>query len=414
MSRPNCLFLLLLQLILIFPVVQLRITLAGNVEHDFRSFGVKVPVISTDNRVIPSFPTAKSGFVITDLRFGIDEDALLIGVNCFGWCGDADGDGNPNTGMYGPDGENFEGEYTVITLNFGRGFEFVIGFGCSADDRRSNALPCGRKYSLDQNCFGLYFNRENSSVPFRTMIHNSSDDLTQYAYNYAQFEDLEWGVAPFSTFLKSRYNKQSEALMFDARVYAGRCQGGPVSTTGIIQSFVLCTDSNLTQEACEKKCDDLGEQCRTSPIAETETELTGTSTHAPTTSQAAAATTTTITSTTTAFATSSTHSLTTTPENKTQTASDTSSMIASSTTSSKLSALSTISRAETNSFSHSTIAAVEKAKAHVKQLYSEENNLRIGIGVGVAAFVAVAVIVMLALLSRKRSHEAQTEEQQIA
>jgi len=112
-----------------------------------------------------------SGWDIKDIRFSYNyrTDELLIGVNCYGVCGDADGDGNPNSssgalnsrgGVDLPGFRNSESVLVALDLGSPNGglpdgvMDFIIGYPSerSAD---SDRFPCG-DVVFDTTCFGLY------------------------------------------------------------------------------------------------------------------------------------------------------------------------------------------------------------------------------------------------------------------
>mmetsp|Transcript_7135 Transcript_7135/g.22837 ORF Transcript_7135/g.22837 Transcript_7135/m.22837 type:complete len:655 (-) Transcript_7135:46-2010(-) len=128
-----------------------------------------------------------SGFDIRSIYFQYDpdQDTIDIGIDCFGICGDADGDGDPSSAgprlvvMGGNDAANFAGSETVsIALDFDMDvaetlpslatglnvpWDFVIGYPRSYDSRGGERLPCEEDteagdadHASASKCFGLY------------------------------------------------------------------------------------------------------------------------------------------------------------------------------------------------------------------------------------------------------------------
>ena len=73
--------------------------LNGDVEDGWPAAGDRTVIVSDtlDVGMPPSFG-AVSGWDIKDVRFHHDgaSDRLYVGINCFGICGDADGNGDPS------------------------------------------------------------------------------------------------------------------------------------------------------------------------------------------------------------------------------------------------------------------------------------------------------------------------------
>jgi hypothetical protein len=165
----------------------------GNVEVDFpvtqdkngknfatRKYEIQTITDGLDVGVPPAFSAMNmsvSGWDIKDMRFQYDyaNDALHIGINCFGVCGDADGDGDAGRSSAillssgGTDLASFSGsESCAMAIDIGKAgdgvpdnsFDFIIGY--PADSQGSTELfPCERGTPLttagfDTGCFGIY------------------------------------------------------------------------------------------------------------------------------------------------------------------------------------------------------------------------------------------------------------------
>jgi len=79
------------------------LSLTGNVESDWPAPGERTVVVDDAGMKDvgvppgPQWAGVTSGWDVKDLRFHHDgiNDLLYIGVNCFGVCGDAEGNGDP-------------------------------------------------------------------------------------------------------------------------------------------------------------------------------------------------------------------------------------------------------------------------------------------------------------------------------
>merc|ERR1711981_350181 len=180
------------------------LTMTGNVEADF---GTRPGVIvvadpgEIDVGMPPGFAALGleiSGWDIKDIRFSYNyrTDVLFIGVNCYGVCGDADGDGNPNSSAM-----------ALTALDLGApgsampdgNMDFIIGYPSEvADD--SDRFPCG-DVVFDVTCFGLYLysgtglDRANTRFRWSTssgVLPHATTDFNP-ATSPAK-PDLEWAI----------------------------------------------------------------------------------------------------------------------------------------------------------------------------------------------------------------------------
>jgi hypothetical protein len=103
-------------------------------------------------------------------QLDFDTGALHLGINCFGVCGDADGDGNANAASMalqqagGNDNPDFAlSESFAVGLDLGGAgatlkgdgkMDFVIGYPAQLGDQ-SDRFPCGDRFDI--SCFGVYF-----------------------------------------------------------------------------------------------------------------------------------------------------------------------------------------------------------------------------------------------------------------
>jgi len=218
------------------------LSFTGDVEMDFSvgapSFAPKKGVIRVDDAVIPDVGVPPgplwvdrvSGWDIKSLYFQLDRDtgALHIGINCFGVCGDADGDGDAGrtslalTVAGGVDHPDFAfSESFALGLDFGGPgvnlagdgqMDFVIGYPASLGEG-SEPFPCGDLFNI--TCFGLYFfqsgHLDKASTRFvfaagaydrfaagvlalvwrNAVDHNGKPDRSK--------PDLEWSINNFNT-----------------------------------------------------------------------------------------------------------------------------------------------------------------------------------------------------------------------
>jgi hypothetical protein len=164
----------------------------GNVETDFpitqdkngknfaqRKYEIQTISDGLDVGLPPGFNfTMASGWDIKDMRFQYDyaNDALHVGINCFGICGDADGNNDPSaasvqlTNAGGSDLPDFgSSESCAMAIDIGKAgdsqpdnsFDFIIGY--PADSQGSTELfPCEKPFPppltprFDTDCFGIY------------------------------------------------------------------------------------------------------------------------------------------------------------------------------------------------------------------------------------------------------------------
>merc|ERR1712000_503782 len=182
---------------------------------------------------------SQSGWDIKDMRFQYDyaNDALHIGLNCFGVCGDADGDGDEGrsgavlTDNGGVDLPNFlNSETCAVAIDVGTAgtnmpdgqFDFALGY--PAENNGDNVFPCGNQFGSD--CFGLYrFNNADASQTMVAQIGKlflwdpNDATLTQarangWAINHtplttAQKPDLEWTLNDYNMIWPATTFRQS-------------------------------------------------------------------------------------------------------------------------------------------------------------------------------------------------------------
>lgn len=158
-----------------------------------------------------------------DLRFAYDYvlDEFSVAINCFGICGDADGDGDPSrtspelSDNGGTDSPNFaQSEACAFALDVGNPainsaepdgtFEFIMGYP-SDNKEPANRFPCGTAF--DQTCFGLY-----SVIPDPTLTDHLGNRFRYDANTAATFSfakdrnpnlsavrpDIEWSIERFN------------------------------------------------------------------------------------------------------------------------------------------------------------------------------------------------------------------------
>jgi hypothetical protein len=104
------------------------------------------------------------------VQVDFDTGALHLGINCFGVCGDADGDGDPNAASMvlvqagGNDNPDFalSESFAVGSIWAARArtlagdgkMDFVVGYPAQLGDQ-SDRFPCGDRFDI--SCFGVYF-----------------------------------------------------------------------------------------------------------------------------------------------------------------------------------------------------------------------------------------------------------------
>jgi hypothetical protein len=198
----------------------------GNVEKDF--VGPAVIVVSDgpspDVGTPPGWPyptpsNPTSGWDMKDLRFFYNAaaDEMNIGVNCFGICGDADGNGDPSVSSPellqrgGTDLANLgqsESIAIALDLNLDGAFDFVVGVP-SDQPETSDPYPATCQ-NLDSSCFGLYryLATGSASAPIgQRMLYQANDAVlpwTTRADNIAtsaQRPDMEWTIVSMNGLL---------------------------------------------------------------------------------------------------------------------------------------------------------------------------------------------------------------------
>jgi hypothetical protein len=215
------------------------LSFTGNAETDFpkqvgaatnfaaRRYPIIVENDLLDVGVPPAWPFAQSGWDMKDLRFAYDYqlDQFHMAINCFGVCGDADGDGDPGTTSMvlqqngGQDLAAFQSsESCAIVFDIGNPttnsgepdaeFDFALGYPALAGTG-SDAFPCGAAALFDTRCFGLYrFNQARGADHLgERFVYRASDPLLATAFSFAKDRnpttsrarpDLEWSVENFN------------------------------------------------------------------------------------------------------------------------------------------------------------------------------------------------------------------------
>jgi hypothetical protein len=216
---------------------QAALTFTGNVEDDF--WGKRGVVTTFDGIVdngtvgrdvgVPTVIPRTSGWDIKtiDMLYDFRNNALHIGINCFGVCGDADGDGNASftspelDGLGGKDLPDFIGtESFAVAIDFGDEFggpingqfDFIIGY--PGGNAANNVLSCTQGKTNETlfssiDCFGLYVAAESLGtnlgsafveppvlpgvqgvLPHRATDHNPRPNMAR--------PDLEWTIEDLS------------------------------------------------------------------------------------------------------------------------------------------------------------------------------------------------------------------------
>jgi hypothetical protein len=149
--------------------------------NDATLTGGQTPVDSPDVGLPPgpAWSGRLSGWDIKNMYFQLDFDtgALHFGINCFGVCGDADGDGDANAASMvlqqagGNDNPDFAlSESFAVGLDLGGSgavlkgdgkMDFVIGYPAQLGDQ-SDRFPCGDRFDI--TCFGVYFFQAGAST----------------------------------------------------------------------------------------------------------------------------------------------------------------------------------------------------------------------------------------------------------
>jgi hypothetical protein len=229
------------------PVPTFSLTFTGNVETDFpasqnatnknfalKRYEIQIKTDGLDVGVPPRWPYPISGWDIKDMRFQYDyaADALHIGINCFGVCGDADGDGDPNAASAtlvdagGVDLNQFSGsESCALAIDIGAAgnavpdgsFDFVIGY--PVDSQNSpEPFPCASTPTTPPtpfgvSCFGLYRYKDGLSADQvgARFVYTAADVLLQraaaekWAIDHSAAgtslarPDLEWTIDKFNS-----------------------------------------------------------------------------------------------------------------------------------------------------------------------------------------------------------------------
>jgi hypothetical protein len=199
--------------------------------NDAALTGGQTPVESPDVGLPPgpAWSGRLSGWDIKNIYVQLDFDsgAFHFGINCFGVCGDADGNGDANGGVGRADSGRRHGqsglcslESVAIGLDLGgpgatlKGdgvMDFVFGYPSGAADG-SERFPCGVRFDI--SCFGLYFYQEGkadqpgqrfvwTTDPYRTFSANLLPSLQASVVDNNSKPslarpDLEWTINNFN------------------------------------------------------------------------------------------------------------------------------------------------------------------------------------------------------------------------
>jgi hypothetical protein len=230
-------------------VAQFPLTFTGDAERDFVERGPATSDFGTQRFPVVVIPDAdtlgnafldvgtppgwlflQSGWDMKDLRFAYDytTDQFYMAINCFGVCGDADGDDDasrtsmPLQARGGQDLPRFgSSESCAIAFDVGDdaansaepdgSFDFVVGYPAQQADESDN-FPCtngGTNTDFDTACFGLY--RFSKAVGVEQLgqrfVYTAGDALLQAAFGFAKDRnpttsvarpDLEWSVENYN------------------------------------------------------------------------------------------------------------------------------------------------------------------------------------------------------------------------
>jgi hypothetical protein len=242
-----------------------NVTFTGNVETDFWSQPRVVTTFdfvsgsgtpSPDVGLPVQVPAGTiSGWDVKSIDFihDFERNALHIGVNCFGVCGDADGDGDPDktapflVDLGGIDTADFAStEAVAILLDFGNAtagpdgvFDFIIGYP------GGGTLSCavgGRAPFAASDCFGLYnvsqFPGTNLGLAFveptaakhATADHNPRPSLSR--------PDLEWTIEDLTALLAKANIRQVDSRGLCSWELAFRAYSGSFMDAGIGEDSV--------------------------------------------------------------------------------------------------------------------------------------------------------------------------------
>jgi len=177
------------------------VSFTGNVELDWPAVGPRTKIATDGDTPDVGVPPGaqwsgmQSGWDVKDLRFHHDplNDKLYIGINCFGICSDADGNGDPSTSSAalthagGVDTPKLaQSEALLVALDFGSNFsdapddEFDIIVGVPGQATTDTPAGCVNE---DLSCFGVYRYKQGEAQITRAPEYLSSDSLVTNAPN---------------------------------------------------------------------------------------------------------------------------------------------------------------------------------------------------------------------------------------
>jgi hypothetical protein len=222
----------------------------GNAENDFATGGgvnlrkgvVLLQDVSIGTNITQSSPDVGlprgegwadiSGWDIKNIyfQFNFDSGAIHFGINCFGICGDADSNGDPNAASSvlsmngGLDLPDFKGsESFAIAMDMGGGvnnrpdgvMDYIIGYPAQKSDQ-SDDFPCMTQpeNNFGIACFGLYYFQDGSmdqpgtrftykTGPYRTFAAGTLTQVQTLVKDEnptpsTSRPDLEWTIKDFN------------------------------------------------------------------------------------------------------------------------------------------------------------------------------------------------------------------------
>lgn len=216
-----------------------EVTFTGDAESDFASSGVSI----VDTAGIPDVgvPASLGQNVISgwDIKavffdYDVEGDVLSVGIDCFGICGDADGDGDPNATSTpllqrgGIDKADLaEKEYIVVGLDLNvppaEDDRFDLIVGVPAEDPATAPLGCT---AFDLNdCFGLFdYDYVPGRHPSVSFGNRRIDSVNLSALPSAAAPDLEFSIPNWSQIVGQAVVGCSVPFVMHVRVFAGSSQ----------------------------------------------------------------------------------------------------------------------------------------------------------------------------------------------
>jgi hypothetical protein len=226
--------LLVLATLVVSPVFA-QPTFTGNAPADFGGLPDTVAVtdpggVGDVGVPIPPAPSGTvSGWDVAVLYLNYDHatDTLYVGVDTFGICGDADGDGNPGgtsgwlAGLGGMDLADLSGTESFCLL-IDTNNDYVSGIGGPGID-----VVVGVNSANDITTFGAYNfvgDPLNPQVGFGAALPNT---VTLYANPSAAAPDMEFSIANFSTLPNASFTP-GQAFSFQINLFMGSLQDNGV------------------------------------------------------------------------------------------------------------------------------------------------------------------------------------------